>query len=79
MVSKVIHPLSLVVVTPVEDVEAIVRPLGLYFVPALLSSVFTFFCLPSSSVSLSHFHLAVPMSQCLGLYSCMNSIFYLWY
>ena len=31
--------------------------------------------LPSSSVSLSYFHLVVPMRKCSGEHSCMSSLF----
>ena len=52
------------------------RPSGLlFFVPALLLSTLTPFFLPSSSVSLSYFILAVPMRECLGKHSCMSSPF----
>ena len=44
----------------------------LLFVPALLLSILTPL-LPSSSVSLSYFVLAVPMRECLGNHSCMSS------
>ena len=45
--------------------RAIVRPLGLlYFVPTLLLSIVTLFCLPPS-VSLS-FIVPVPMRKCSG-------------
>ena len=43
--------------------------------PDLLLSILTPLFLPSSSVSLSHFVLAVPMGECLGKHSCMSSIF----
>ena len=50
------------------------RPSGLLlFVPALLLSILTPLFLPSSSVSLSYFVLAVPMRECLGKHSCMSS------
>ena len=50
------------------------RPSGLLsFVPALLFSILTPLFLPSSSVSLSYFVLAVPMRECLGKHSCMSS------
>ena len=50
------------------------RPSGLLlFVPALLLSIITPLFLPSSSVSLSYFVLAVPMRECLGGHSCMSS------
>ena len=42
--------------------------------PALLLSILTPL-LPSSSVSLSYFVLAVPMRKCLGKHSCMSSSF----
>ena len=47
----------------------------IFFVSALLLSILTPFFLPSSSVSLSYFVLAVPMSECLGKQSCMRSPF----
>ena len=46
-----------------------------FFVPALLLSILTPDFLPSSSVSLSYFVLAVPMRECLGKHSCMSSPF----
>ena len=50
------------------------RPSGLLlFVPALLLSMLTPLFLPSSSVYLSYFVLAVPMRECLGKHSCMSS------
>ena len=50
------------------------RPSGLLsFVPALLLFILTPLFLPSSSVSLSYFVLAVPMRKCLGKLSCMSS------
>ena len=50
------------------------RPSGLLlFVPAFLLSILTPLFLPSSSVSLSYFVLAVPMRECLGKHSCMSS------
>ena len=50
------------------------RPSGLLlFLPALLLSIPTTLLLPSSSVSLSYFDLAVPMRECLGKHSCMRS------
>ena len=52
------------------------RVLGLlYFVPALLLSILTLLFLPSSSVFLSYFILAVPMRECLRKHSCMSSLF----
>ena len=52
------------------------RPSGLLlFVSALLFSILTPLFLPSSSVSLSYFVLAVPMRECLGKHSCMSSPF----
>ena len=45
----------------------------LLFVPALLLSILTPLFLPSSSVSLSYFVLAVPMRECLGKHSCIGS------
>ena len=49
------------------------RTSGLLFVPALLLSMLTPLFLPSSSVSLSYFVLAVPIRECLGKHSCMSS------
>ena len=46
-----------------------------FFVPALLLSILTPLSLPSSSVSLSYFILAVPFRKCLGKHSCMSSKF----
>ena len=43
--------------------------------PAFLFSILAPLFLPSSSVSLSHFILAVPMRECLGKHSCMSSQF----
>ena len=55
---------------------AIDWPSGLIsFVPALLLSILTPLFLPSSSVSLFYFILAVPMRECLGKHSCMSSQF----
>ena len=45
----------------------------LFFVPTLLLFILTPLLLPSSSVSLSYFVLAVPMLECLGKHSCMSS------
>ena len=42
-------------------------------VPALLLSILKPLFLPSSSVSMSYFVLAVPMRECLGKHSCMSS------
>ena len=51
------------------------RPSGLLlFVRALLLSILTLLFLPSSSVSLSYFVLAVPMRECLRKHSCMGSL-----
>ena len=47
----------------------------LSFVSAALLSTFILLFLPSSSVSLSNFYLAVPMRGCLGKHSCMSSSF----
>ena len=47
----------------------------LFFVPALLLYILKPLFLPSSSVSLSYFVLAVPMRECLGKHSCMSSPF----
>ena len=51
------------------------RPSGLLFSlgPALLFSILTPLFLPSSSVYLSYFILAVSMRECLGKHSCMSS------
>ena len=46
----------------------------LSFLSAVLLSTFILL-LPSSSVSLSNFYLAVPMRGCLGKHSCMSSPF----
>ena len=46
-----------------------------YLVPTLLHSIFTLFCLPSSTVSLSSLILGVPMHEYLGKHSCMSSTF----
>ena len=52
------------------------RPSGLLsFVFALLFSILTSLFLPSSSVSLSYFILAVPIRECLGKHLCMSSSF----
>ena len=49
---------------------------GLFsFVSAILLSTFILLFLPSSSVSLSNFYLAVPMRGSLGKHSCMSSPF----
>ena len=45
------------------------------FVQALLLSILTPHVLPSSSVSVSCFILAVLMRECLGKHSCMSSTF----
>ena len=51
-----------------------IGPSGLLlFAPALLLSMLTPLFLPSASVSLSYFVLAVPIRQCLGKHSCMRS------
>ena len=47
----------------------------IFFVPALLLSILTPLFLPSSSVSLPYFILAVPMRECLGKHSCKSSPF----
>ena len=47
----------------------------LSFVSAVLLSTFILLFLPSSSVSLSNFHLAVSIRGCLGKHSCMSSPF----
>ena len=46
-----------------------------FFVPALLLSTLKPLFLPSLSVSLSLFILAVPIRECLGKHSCMSSPF----
>ena len=46
-----------------------------FFSCPLLLSILTPLFLPSSSVSLSYFLLAVPMRDCLGKHSCMSSQF----
>ena len=52
------------------------RPSGLFFcVPAVRLSILTPLFLPSSSVSLSYFILAVPIRECLGKHSCTSSPF----
>ena len=43
--------------------------------PALLFSILTPLFLPSSSVTLSYFIIAVPMCGCLGEHSCTSSLF----
>ena len=54
--------------------RTIARPLRrLYVVPTLLLFIFTLFCLPSSSISLSYFIIAVPTHKCCGQHSCMSS------
>ena len=53
-----------------------VTPSGLiFFVTALLLSILTPLFLPSSSVFLSYFILAVPMRECLGKHLCTSSPF----
>ena len=50
------------------------RPSGLLlFLVTLLLSMLTPLFLPSSSVSLPYFVLAVQMRECLGKHSCMSS------
>ena len=44
-----------------------------FFMSALLLSILTPLFLPSSSVSLPYFVLAVPMRECLEKHSCMSS------
>ena len=53
------------------------RPSGLllFFVPALRLSTLTPLFLPSSSVSLSYYNLAVATREWLGKHSCMSSSF----
>ena len=53
-----------------------IRPSGLFsFVFALVLSILMPLFLPSSSVSVSYFILAVPMRECLGKHSCMSPPF----
>ena len=47
----------------------------LSFVSALLLSILTPLLTNFSSVPLSYFSPAVPLSECLGKHSCMNSLF----
>ena len=47
------------------------RPVCANFTSFILTHLF----LPSLSVSLSYFILTVPMSECLGKYSCISSPF----
>ena len=47
----------------------------LFFVSTLLLSIFTLFFLPSSSVSLSYFNLAVPMLKCSRAHMRMSTTF----
>ena len=47
----------------------------LFFVSEKLFSTFILLFLPSFSVSLSYFNLAVPMRECLGKHPCMSSPF----
>ena len=52
------------------------RPSGLlFFMLILLLSILTHLSLPSSSISLSYFILAVPMRECLEKHSCISSPF----
>ena len=51
------------------------RPSGLLFVLALLLSILTTPLLPTSSVPLSYFILAVSIRKCLGKHSFMGSPF----
>ena len=46
--------------------SSVIGRLDFFFGPILLLSILTPLFLPSSSVSLSYFILAVPMRQCLG-------------
>ena len=46
-----------------------------FFLPAVLLSIFTLLCFPSSSVSVSYFNLNVPMRKCSREHSCMSSTF----
>ena len=46
-----------------------------FFMHALLLSILTPLFLPFSFVSLSHYILAVPIRECLGKHSYMNSTF----
>ena len=47
----------------------------IFFMPVLLLSILMPLFLPSLSVSLSYFILAVPMCECLGKHVCMSSPF----
>ena len=47
----------------------------MFFVPALHFSILTPLFLPSSSVSLAYFILALSMRECLGKNSCISSSF----
>ena len=47
----------------------------IFFFRACFASFYTHALLPSSSVSLSHFVLAVHVLKCLGKHSCMSSPF----
>ena len=57
--------------------RATVRPFGLLFFRALCNSfhIFTLLFLPSSSVHLSYFVLAVPMHECSGEHSFLSITF----
>ena len=57
------------------DLGVIGRQEFFFFVPALLLSIPTPVFLPSSSVSLSYFVLAVPLRECLRKHLCMSSQF----
>ena len=43
--------------------------------PALLFSILAPLFYPSSSLPLSYFSLAVPMSECFGKHSCISNTF----
>ena len=59
-------------------IRIVYRPSGLHFSfdPALLFSILTSLVLPSSSITLSYFILAVLLRECLGKHSCMSPISY---
>ena len=79
------HTLSVSMVNSNAEDELWLRPeqvrstgLHTFFVPAVLLSkcLFIRLFIPSSSVSLSYFILAVPMRKCSGEHSCLSSIFH---
>ena len=63
-----------VVIAQGQQARVIVRSICIFFLPTLLLSIFTFFCLPYSLVSLSYFNHAVPMHKCLGEHQCIHII-----